>query len=126
LRVPKPTNPGFRPWASHSQSYIKTYIAVKGRLWRAVQLSMRDDSIEPLTGAVRVFGCPKELAERLEASGYDIPASEIEAGRELHLPCLVKVGKGRVLARSRPMTGYRIHPQFRVREAKASLARISA
>ncbi len=24
----------------------------------------------------------------------DIPASEIEAGMELHLPCLVKVGQG--------------------------------
>ena len=44
--------------------------------------------------AVRVFGRPEELAERLEASGYDIPASEIEAGMELHLPCLVKVGQG--------------------------------
>jgi len=43
---------------------------------------------------VRVFGRPGELAERLEASGYDIPASEIEAGMELHLPCLVKVGQG--------------------------------
>jgi hypothetical protein len=45
-------------------------------------------------GTVRVFGRPEELAERLEASGYDIPASEIEAGMELHLPCLVKVGQG--------------------------------
>ena len=36
---------------------------------------------------------PKRLAERLEASDYDIPASEIEAGMGLHLPCLVKVGK---------------------------------
>jgi hypothetical protein len=35
---------------------------------------------------VRVFGRPEELAERLEASGYDIPASEIEAGMELLLP----------------------------------------
>ncbi len=43
---------------------------------------------------VRVFRRPEELAERLEASGYDIPASEIEAGMELHLPCLVKVGQG--------------------------------
>ena len=43
---------------------------------------------------VRVFGRPEELAERLETSGYDIPASEIEAGIELHLPCLVKVGQG--------------------------------
>ena len=43
---------------------------------------------------VRVFGRPEELAERLEASGYDIPASEIEAGMELHLPCLVKAGQG--------------------------------
>ncbi len=43
---------------------------------------------------VRVFGRSEELAERLEASGYDIPASEIEAGMELHLPCLVKVGQG--------------------------------
>ena len=43
---------------------------------------------------VRVFGRPEELAERLKASGYDIPASEIEAGMELHLPCLVKVGQG--------------------------------
>ena len=42
---------------------------------------------------VRVFGRPEELAERLEASGYDIPASEIEAGMELHLPCSVKVGQ---------------------------------
>src|ERR1700751_275415 len=29
---------------------------------------------------VRVFGRPEELAERLEAGGYDIPASEVEAG----------------------------------------------
>jgi len=43
---------------------------------------------------VRVFGRPEELAERLEASGYDIPGNEIEAGMELHLPCLVKVGQG--------------------------------
>jgi hypothetical protein len=42
---------------------------------------------------VRVFGRPEELAEGLEASGYDIPASEIEAGMELHLPCSVKVGQ---------------------------------
>ena len=41
-----------------------------------------------------MFGRPEELAERLEASGYDIPLSEIEAGMELHLPCLVKVGQG--------------------------------
>jgi hypothetical protein len=32
--------------------------------------------------------------ECLEASGCNIPASEIEAGMELHLPCLVKVGQG--------------------------------
>jgi hypothetical protein len=43
---------------------------------------------------VRVFGRPEEPAERLEAGGHDIPASEIEAGMELHLPCLMKVGKG--------------------------------
>ena len=43
-------------------------------------------------GTVWVFGRPEELAERLEASGYDIPASEIEAGMELHLP--VKAGQG--------------------------------
>jgi hypothetical protein len=43
---------------------------------------------------VRLFGRPEELAEGLEASGYDIPANEIEAGMELHLPCLVKVGQG--------------------------------
>src|SRR6266705_1524942 len=43
---------------------------------------------------VRVFGRPEELAERLEASGYDIPANEIEAVMELHLPCLVNVGQG--------------------------------
>jgi hypothetical protein len=43
---------------------------------------------------VRVFGRPEELAERLEASGYDIPASEIQAGLELNLPCLVVTGQG--------------------------------
>jgi hypothetical protein len=43
---------------------------------------------------VRVFGRPEELPERLEASGYDIRASEIEAGMEVHLPSLVKVGQG--------------------------------
>ena len=37
---------------------------------------------------------PKSWTERLEPSGYDIPASEIEAGMELHLPCLVRVGQG--------------------------------
>lgn len=41
-----------------------------------------------------MFGRPEELAERLEASGYDIPASEVETGMELHLSCLVKVGQG--------------------------------
>jgi hypothetical protein len=53
---------------------------------------------------VRVFGRPEELAERLEASGYDIPASEIEAGMELHLPCLVKLGQGN--------SGYKIIQEF--------------
>jgi len=53
---------------------------------------------------VRVFGRPEELAERLEASGYDIPASEIEAGMELHLPCLVKLGQGN--------NGYKIVEEF--------------
>ena len=43
---------------------------------------------------MHVFGRPEELAGRLEASGYDIPASEIEAGMELHLPCLVEVAQG--------------------------------
>lgn len=53
---------------------------------------------------VRVFGRPEELAERQEASGYDIPASEIEAGMELHLPCLVKLGQGN--------SGYKIIEEF--------------
>jgi hypothetical protein len=53
---------------------------------------------------VRVFGRPEELAERLEASGYDIPAGEIEAGMELHLPCLVKLGQGN--------SGYKIIEEF--------------
>jgi hypothetical protein len=34
------------------------------------------------------------LAGCLEASGSDIPASGIEAGMELHLPSLAKVGQG--------------------------------
>lgn len=38
-----------------------------------------------------MFGRPQKLAELLEASGYDIPASETEAGLELYLRCLVKV-----------------------------------
>ncbi len=53
---------------------------------------------------VRVFGRPEELAERLEASGYDIPASEIQAGLELNLPCLVVTGQGN--------RGYKIIEQF--------------
>jgi len=53
---------------------------------------------------VRVFGRPEELAERLEASGYDIPASEIQAGLELNLPCLVVTGQGN--------SGYKIIEQF--------------
>lgn len=53
---------------------------------------------------VRVFGHPEELAEGLEASGYDIPASKIEAGMELHLPCLVKLGQGN--------SGYKIIEEF--------------
>jgi hypothetical protein len=53
---------------------------------------------------VRVFGRPEELAERLEASGYDVPASEIEAGMELNLPCLVKLGQGN--------NGYKIIEEF--------------
>jgi hypothetical protein len=43
---------------------------------------------------VRVFGSPEELAERLEESGYDIPAHEIQAGVELNLPCLVVLATG--------------------------------
>jgi uncharacterized Zn finger protein len=53
---------------------------------------------------VRVFGRPEELAERLEASGYDIPASEVQAGLELNLPCLVVTGQG--------SSGYKIIDQF--------------
>ena len=53
---------------------------------------------------VRVFGRPEELAERLEASGYDIPASEVQAGLELNLPCLVVTGQG--------SSGYKIIEQF--------------
>jgi hypothetical protein len=53
---------------------------------------------------VRVFGRPEELAERLEASGYDIPASEIQAGLELNLPCLVITGQG--------SSGYKIVEEF--------------
>ena len=53
---------------------------------------------------VCVFGRPEELAERLEASGYDIPASELEAGMELHLPCLAKLGQGN--------SGYKIIEEF--------------
>ena len=53
---------------------------------------------------VRVFGRPEELAERLEASGYDVPASEIQAGLELNLPCLVVTGQG--------ARGYKIIEEF--------------
>jgi hypothetical protein len=53
---------------------------------------------------VRVFGRPEELAERLEASGYDIPASEVQAGLELNLPCLVVTGQG--------SSGYKIIEAF--------------
>jgi hypothetical protein len=53
---------------------------------------------------VRVFGRPEELAERLEASGYDIPASEVQAGMELNLPCLVVTGQG--------SRGYKIIEEF--------------
>jgi SWIM zinc finger len=53
---------------------------------------------------VRVFGRPEELAERLETSGYDIPASEVQAGLELNLPCLVVTGQG--------STGYKIIEEF--------------
>jgi hypothetical protein len=53
---------------------------------------------------VRVFGRPEELAERLEASGYDIPASEVQAGLELNLPCLVVTGQG--------SSGYKIIAEF--------------
>jgi len=53
---------------------------------------------------VRVFGRSEELAERLEAAGYDIPASEVQAGLELNLPCLVKLGQGN--------SGYKIIEEF--------------
>ena len=53
---------------------------------------------------VRVFGRPEELAERLEASGYDIPATEVQAGLELNLPCLVLTGQG--------SSGYKIIEEF--------------
>jgi hypothetical protein len=44
--------------------------------------------------AVRVFGTPEELAERLEECGYDVPASEIQAGTDLNLPCRIVLGSG--------------------------------
>jgi hypothetical protein len=43
-------------------------------------------------------------SERLEASGYDIPASEVQAGLELNLPCLVVTGQG--------SSGYKIIEEF--------------
>jgi len=55
-------------------------------------------------GTVRMLGRPEELAERLEASGYDVPASEIQAGLELNLPCLVITGQG--------ARGYKIIEEF--------------
>ncbi len=75
---------------------------------------------------VRVFGRPEELAERLEASGYDIPANEIEAVMELHLPCLVNVGQGNNGYKNCPKLPNEglPHPPSRVRETKASLTRI--
>lgn len=42
---------------------------------------------------VRLFCRPEEMAERLESSGFDIPASEIKAGMELHFSCLVNAGQ---------------------------------
>jgi hypothetical protein len=54
--------------------------------------------------SVRVFGRPEELGERLEASGYDFPASEVQAGLELNLPCLVVTGQG--------SSGYKIIEEF--------------
>jgi hypothetical protein len=53
---------------------------------------------------VRVFGRPEEPAERLEASGYDIPASEIQAGLELNFPCLVVTVQG--------SSGYKVIEEF--------------
>lgn len=44
--------------------------------------------------AVRVFGTPEELAERLEECGYDVPPSEIQAGTDLNLPCRIVLGSG--------------------------------
>ena len=71
---------------------------VSGKTWDIGMRTRQDEclvlKVDVGGETVRVFGRPEELAERLEASGYDIPASEIEAGMELHLPCLVKVGQG--------------------------------
>ncbi len=41
-----------------------------------------------------MLSVPKELAGRLEASGYDLPVSRIQAGLDLNRPCLVVTGQG--------------------------------
>ena len=46
----------------------------------------------------------EELAERFEASVYDVPASEVQAGLELNLPWLVVTGQG--------SSGYKIIEEF--------------
>jgi hypothetical protein len=56
---------------------------------------------------VRVFGRPEE-GGRLEASGYDILASEIQVRLELNRPCPVVTGQG--------SSGYKIIEEF-LREA---------
>lgn len=46
----------------------------------------------------------RDCLERAQASGYDFPASEVQAGLELNLPCLVVTGQG--------SSGYKIIEQF--------------
>lgn len=71
---------------------------------RRVSATFRISPVSAVITKIDRMKTSEELAEHLGASGYDIPASEMEAGMNLHLPCLVKLGQGN--------SGYKVIKEF--------------
>jgi SWIM zinc finger len=88
------TTPTKSPAASASEEHPVSAVISKIDRMKTRQGESLFLKVDVAGETVLVFGHPEKLANHLKASGYDIPASEVQAGLELNLRCLVRTGNG--------------------------------
>jgi SWIM zinc finger len=88
------TTPTKSPTASASEVHPVSAVISKVDRMKTRQGESLFLNVDVAGETVRVFGRPEKLANHLKASGYDIPANQIQTGLELNLPCLVRTGNG--------------------------------